>query len=181
MGMTIAEKILARKAGLKQAGPGDLITVEVDTVVLFDNNFMPSIWQEILKLAHPELLQQLCGAVAAHCARQAVQLAEEVQVLPRAHAEVQSVMLGEHTHAGPHARRVFRDIVAGDTRPARRGLQYRGEHPDGGRLPGPIRAEEREHLAGLHRQVDAVHSQEGTKSLGQAARFNHLHTSLCKL
>ena len=54
MGMTIAEKILARKAGLKQAGPGDLITVEVDTVVLFDNNFMPSIWQEILKLAHPE-------------------------------------------------------------------------------------------------------------------------------
>ena len=30
------------------------MTVEVDTVVLFDNNFMPSIWQEILKLEHPE-------------------------------------------------------------------------------------------------------------------------------
>ena len=54
MGMTVAEKILARKAGLKKAAPGDLITVEVDTVVLFDNNFMPSIWQDVLKLPYPE-------------------------------------------------------------------------------------------------------------------------------
>ncbi len=54
MGMTIAEKILARKAGLKKAAPGDLLTVEVDTVVLFDNNFMPSIWQDVLKLPYPE-------------------------------------------------------------------------------------------------------------------------------
>ena len=54
MGMTVAEKILARKAGLKKAGPGDLVTVDVDTVVLFDNNFMPSIWQDILKMEHPE-------------------------------------------------------------------------------------------------------------------------------
>lgn len=53
MGMTIAEKILARKAGLGKAGPGDLVTVDVDTVVLFDNNFMPSIWQDILKMEDP--------------------------------------------------------------------------------------------------------------------------------
>jgi 3-isopropylmalate/(R)-2-methylmalate dehydratase large subunit len=54
MGMTIAEKILAHKAGLKSAAPGDLVTVDVDTVVLFDNNFMPSIWQEINQIEHPE-------------------------------------------------------------------------------------------------------------------------------
>lgn len=53
MGMTIAEKILARASGRERVAAGDLVTVKVDTVVLFDNNFMPSIWQEILKLDHP--------------------------------------------------------------------------------------------------------------------------------
>ena len=50
MGMTIAEKILAKKSGQAKVVPGDVVTVEVDTVVLFDNNFMPSIWREIRKL-----------------------------------------------------------------------------------------------------------------------------------
>jgi len=54
MGMTIAEKILARKSGQVRVGPGDLVTVEVDTVILFDNNFMPSIWREILKIKDRE-------------------------------------------------------------------------------------------------------------------------------
>jgi len=53
MGMTIAEKILAKKGGQAKVSPGDVVTVEVDTVVLFDNNFMPSIWREILKLHDP--------------------------------------------------------------------------------------------------------------------------------
>ena len=51
--MTIAEKILARKSGQAKIGPGDLVTVEVDTVILFDNNFMPSQWRDILKLKDP--------------------------------------------------------------------------------------------------------------------------------
>jgi 3-isopropylmalate/(R)-2-methylmalate dehydratase large subunit len=54
MGMTIAEKILAKNSGRENVRPGDLVTVRVDTTVLFDNNFMPSIWQEILKTDHPE-------------------------------------------------------------------------------------------------------------------------------
>jgi 3-isopropylmalate/(R)-2-methylmalate dehydratase large subunit len=54
MGMTIAEKILAKKSGRDRVAAGDLVTVKVDTVVLFDNNFMPSIWQDVLKLDHPE-------------------------------------------------------------------------------------------------------------------------------
>ena len=54
MGMTIAEKILAKKSGRDRVAAGDLVTVNVDTVVLFDNNFMPSIWQDVLKLEHPE-------------------------------------------------------------------------------------------------------------------------------
>jgi 3-isopropylmalate/(R)-2-methylmalate dehydratase large subunit len=54
MGMTIAEKILAKKSGQAKVGPGDLVTVEVDTVILFDNNFMPSQWRDILKLKDRE-------------------------------------------------------------------------------------------------------------------------------
>lgn len=54
MGMTIAEKILAKNSGRAAVRAGDLVTVRVDTTVLFDNNFMPSIWQEILKTDHPE-------------------------------------------------------------------------------------------------------------------------------
>lgn len=54
MGMTIAEKILAAKSGSKTVVPGDVVTVDVDTVILFDNNFMPNNWREILRLADPE-------------------------------------------------------------------------------------------------------------------------------
>jgi 3-isopropylmalate/(R)-2-methylmalate dehydratase large subunit len=53
MGMTVAEKILARKSGLSKVGPGDLVTVPVDTVILFDNNFMPNRWREVLKVKDP--------------------------------------------------------------------------------------------------------------------------------
>jgi len=53
MGMTIAEKILAKKGGQKTVVPGDVVTVDVDTVILFDNNFVASIWREILKLHDP--------------------------------------------------------------------------------------------------------------------------------
>lgn len=50
MGMTIAEKILAAKGGQKTVKPGDVVTVEVDTVILFDNNFMPNNWRDIRKV-----------------------------------------------------------------------------------------------------------------------------------
>jgi 3-isopropylmalate/(R)-2-methylmalate dehydratase large subunit len=53
MGMTIAEKILARKGGRKKVGPGDLVTVEVDTVVMIDNSFIASRWRNIQKVRDP--------------------------------------------------------------------------------------------------------------------------------
>jgi 3-isopropylmalate/(R)-2-methylmalate dehydratase large subunit len=51
--MTIAEKILARKGGQKKVGPGDLVTVEVDTVVMIDNSFIASRWRNIQKVRDP--------------------------------------------------------------------------------------------------------------------------------
>ncbi|MGZ8155245.1 MAG: aconitase/3-isopropylmalate dehydratase large subunit family protein [Burkholderiales bacterium] len=52
--MTIAEKILASKGGRDVVRPGDIVTVNVDTVILFDNNFMPANWRDILRVRDPE-------------------------------------------------------------------------------------------------------------------------------
>jgi 3-isopropylmalate/(R)-2-methylmalate dehydratase large subunit len=54
MGMTIAEKIVARAGGLTKVVPGDLVTVDVSTVVMIDTNFYPSQWREIFKVKDPE-------------------------------------------------------------------------------------------------------------------------------
>jgi len=54
MGMTVAEKILARNGGLKKVGPGDVVTVEVQTVILIDNNFQQNVRVDILKVRDPE-------------------------------------------------------------------------------------------------------------------------------
>jgi len=54
MGMTIIEKILARRARLAKVSPGDLVVVDVDIAMLIDNAFIPSGWREVLKVVHPE-------------------------------------------------------------------------------------------------------------------------------
>jgi 3-isopropylmalate/(R)-2-methylmalate dehydratase large subunit len=54
MGMTLTEKILARKTGQAKVSPGDLVTVEVDTVVFVDTMFVPTRWRKIRRLDHPE-------------------------------------------------------------------------------------------------------------------------------
>jgi len=54
MGMTIAEKILAAKSGSKTVVPGDVVTVQLDTIILFDNNFMPNNWRDIQRVCDPE-------------------------------------------------------------------------------------------------------------------------------
>jgi 3-isopropylmalate/(R)-2-methylmalate dehydratase large subunit len=47
MGMTMAEKILARHAGVEQVGPGDLVVCEVDMAVQLDRSFATFIPQRI--------------------------------------------------------------------------------------------------------------------------------------
>ena len=54
MGMTIIEKILARKSGATKVSPGDYVMVSVDTIVLLDDHFRASIWREVLVVADPK-------------------------------------------------------------------------------------------------------------------------------
>src|SRR6201993_5214429 len=52
MGMTIIEKILARKAGLDSVSPGDTVVVEVDMTVLIDLQFA-TMWIQPNKINDP--------------------------------------------------------------------------------------------------------------------------------
>lgn len=53
MGMTVIEKILARRAGIPKVQVGDTVTVDVDMTVLIDLQFATS-WLEPLRIADPD-------------------------------------------------------------------------------------------------------------------------------
>jgi 3-isopropylmalate/(R)-2-methylmalate dehydratase large subunit len=53
MGMTMIERILARKAGVASVTVGDTVTVDVDLTVLIDLQFA-TMWLQPLKIADPE-------------------------------------------------------------------------------------------------------------------------------
>ncbi|KWX67481.1 aconitase/3-isopropylmalate dehydratase large subunit family protein [Mycobacterium sp. NAZ190054] len=52
MGMTMIERILARKAGIPEVHAGDTVTVEVDMTVLIDLQFA-TMWMQPLKINDP--------------------------------------------------------------------------------------------------------------------------------
>lgn len=53
MGMTMIERILARKAGIPEVHAGDIITVDVDMTVLIDLQFA-TMWIQPLKINDPD-------------------------------------------------------------------------------------------------------------------------------
>jgi 3-isopropylmalate/(R)-2-methylmalate dehydratase large subunit len=53
MGMTMIEKILARKAGLDQVRAGDTVVCDVDLTVLIDLQFAAQ-WVQPLRIADPD-------------------------------------------------------------------------------------------------------------------------------
>ena len=66
-----------------------------------------------------------------------------------------------------HRVRVLRHVEAADTcRPGGRTKQ-RGEHPDGGGLPRTVRAEQPEHLAAIHSEVEALDGRGRTEGAGE--------------
>ena len=53
MGMTMIENLLARKAGVSQIRPGDIVTVEVDMCVMIDLQFA-TLWIEPSRIHDPD-------------------------------------------------------------------------------------------------------------------------------
>ena len=54
MGSPILNKILARASKKPSVAAGDLVVVDVDTVVLYDSNFFPVYWRDPVKIADPD-------------------------------------------------------------------------------------------------------------------------------
>ena len=67
MGMTIVEKILARAGGVPNVSPGDFVVVNVDTAVLFDNNFSTLYWRDAVVLRSG--LGEEIALIARECGR----------------------------------------------------------------------------------------------------------------
>ena len=78
------------------------------------------------------------------------------------------------------ALRVADDVVAGDAGGAAVGREQRGEDADRRRLPGAVRAEQREHLAALDLQVEPVEHAGVAERLREALRLDCVcHTQEC--
>jgi 3-isopropylmalate/(R)-2-methylmalate dehydratase large subunit len=54
VGLTIAEKILARASGRDTVAPGDIVTVAVDTAIVIDIGFYPGLWRWPQRLFDPD-------------------------------------------------------------------------------------------------------------------------------
>ncbi len=64
MAMTMVEKILARGAGLKSVAPGDIVTVEVATAVVIDQNFMHNRMREPKRVWDPDKIVIMLDHIA---------------------------------------------------------------------------------------------------------------------
>ncbi|MFT5172092.1 MAG: 3-isopropylmalate/(R)-2-methylmalate dehydratase large subunit [Gammaproteobacteria bacterium] len=64
MGMTMIEKILARSAGLDKVVPGDVVTVNVETAVVIDQNFMHNRMREPKRVFDPDKIVIMLDHIA---------------------------------------------------------------------------------------------------------------------
>ena len=64
MGQTMVEKILARAAGRKSVTPGDIVTVDVGTAVVIDQNFMHNRMREPKKVFDPDKIVIMLDHIA---------------------------------------------------------------------------------------------------------------------
>ena len=93
-------------------------------------------------------------------ARQAVDAAEELDVLVDGERLVEREALRHVANATLHAFGIATDVDAADQGRAGGGSQQAAQHADGGGLAGAVGAQEAEHLALLHRERQVVHRHE---------------------
>ena len=86
--------------------------------------------------------------------------------------------LRDVTDLAPHGDGVSAEVVPGHRRGPGARRQQRREHPQRGRLAGPVRTEKADDLAGGNVDVDAAngldYARAGGETLGQSARLDHI-------
>jgi hypothetical protein len=115
-----------------------------------------------------EHLEQLVGAGPHVPGREVGELADEAEVLAAGEVLVDRCVLAGETDQRAHGVGLAHHVVAEHARPPGVGLDDRGQDPHGRRLAGAVRAEEAEHGARRHAQVDAVEGVDVAEALAQA-------------
>ena len=118
-------------------------------------------------LGQPDHVQQAMSAFAALAARQAEELAVDIDVLPSGEIEIRGERLRDDADILAHLARMTRDVEAGDERLAAARRYQRREHPHHGRLAGAVGAEQSEDLAATDLEVDLVDGGESAEALSQ--------------
>ncbi len=111
-------------------------------------------------------------ALAGLGTAQAVDPAEEAEVLPDGEVVVEAEALAHVADAALDALRVLRDVDTEDEPRARGRREQAAQHADGRGLAGAVRAEEAEDLALGHRERHAVDRGEGAEALGELAELD---------
>src|SRR5690606_4175653 len=106
----------------------------------------------------------------------AVELGVEAEVELRREVGVERRVLEHEADVAADLRPLAHDVVAGDPRLATRRGDEGAEDLDGGRLAGPVRAEEAEGLAGLDGEVDAVDRGQRPVGLAEAPDLHRRRT-----
>ena len=108
-------------------------------------------------------------ALAGRGPVQAVDAAEEAEVLAHREVVVEAEALAHVADLPLHALGVPRDVGAEHEARARGGGEQAAQHADRGGLAGAVRAEEAEDLAFVHAERDPVHGLEGPEVLAELA------------
>ena len=111
-----------------------------------------------------EALEQLVVAGAQRLRVEVRELPDQPQVLVTGEVLVDRGVLPGETDALAHRLRIRADVDAEHLGAAAAALQDRGEDAHRGGLAGAVRAEQTEHAAGRHREVDAVERDDGSEA-----------------
>ncbi len=115
----------------------------------------------VRRFGQADALEQLVAAARALVAREAVQRRLQANVVAARQERVQRSLLERRADQLAHLRAVLDDVEPADDRAAAGGRHQRGQHVDGGRLPGPVRAEEAVDLPVGDLEIDPVDGSNG--------------------
>jgi hypothetical protein len=118
-----------------------------------------------------EHAQQFLAAPRHLRSLEAVQVADKLEQLTPGELGVQVGLVGNEAGRRFGLDRLGLYVVSRHVHASAGRLEQPDDHPDGGRLPGAVRPQEAEDLAGVDTKVDVIHGQLVAVTFHQVLRF----------
>src|SRR6185312_5591883 len=125
-----------------------------------------------LGVREAETVEDALGPIANLGGLKIVDAAVELDVLAHGEVVVEREALAHVPDVALDRLRFAEHVVSGDRRFAARRREETGEHADGRRLAGAVRAEEAEHLARTHVEGDVIDGREAAERARELLRAN---------